>query len=107
MLKQKNLINSQPQEMPDQVEMLALSNEPAQSDLSAAAPPRGAIPCGSVEELATAMKQFTESLHQKGATVVSWINTVEPMATDRAKQFLSSILICCYCSPCCCLQVCG
>lgn len=82
--------------MPENVAMHALSNEPASSEpapaaLSGAA---GAIPCGTVEELGTAMRQFTESLHQKGATVVSWINTVELMATDRSKLLLSSILDC-------------
>lgn len=69
----------------------ALADDKPADDAAGAdpTPAKGAVPCNGLDELSVSMKQFTESLHQKGSTVVSWITTAETMGTDRSQQLLT------------------
>ena len=51
---------------------------------------QGAVPCGTADEMKEQMKQFTESVHQKASSVVSWISQLEggPVENSRLQKLL-------------------
>eukprot|EP00435_Cladocopium_sp_Y103_P047642 s369_g14.t1 len=46
---------------------------------------QGALPCGTVGEMKEHMEQFTESVHQKASSVVSWISQLENGPADNSR----------------------
>ena len=51
---------------------------------------QGALPCGTVEEMKDQITKFTESVHQKASSVVSWISQLEggPAENSRLQKLL-------------------
>ena len=72
----------------DQLNHMAMHDEPLE------APPdgsKGAVPMGTVQELVDNLRQFTDSVHQKASSVVSWQNALESMTNERAQKYLGCI----------------
>lgn len=45
----------------------------------------GALQCGTLDEMKEQMKQFTESVHQKASSVVSWVSQLEGGSADNSR----------------------
>lgn len=83
------------QGMPGEKDFGPLALEPASGsapEADGSAPPGkvGAVPLDSLGEAKENLRQFTESVHQKAAQVVHWVQQIEPLQTERSKQFLCS-----------------
>lgn len=74
--------------MPQHIEPKNLMEIPQANSMDAPPGKVGAVPCGATSEVGQNLKQFTESVHSKGSQVVSWIQGVEGMDTDRSRKLL-------------------
>ena len=50
----------------------------------------GAIPANGAAEAKENLKQFVDSVHQKAATVVTWLAAIDESANERCKKLLRS-----------------
>lgn len=50
----------------------------------------GAVPANGAVEAKENLKQFVDSVHQKAATVVTWLAAIDENANDRCKKLLRS-----------------
>lgn len=62
--------------MPDQMEMPALKNLPADDDQAAGEDP--AVPLDTFEAVQQNLTAFIDNMHSKASQVIMWVNNVEP-----------------------------
>ena len=72
----------------DQLDHMAMHGEPLEALPDGS---KGAVPMGTVQELADNLRQFTDSVQQKASSVVSWQNALESMTNERAQKYLGCI----------------
>ena len=72
----------------DQLNHMAMHDEPLEALPDGS---KGAVPMGTVQEPADNLRQFTDSVHQKASSVVSWQNALESMTNERAQKYLGCI----------------
>jgi len=73
--------------MPEKIDHMAMH-----AGLEEEAPGKtGATPMDTIEELKENLKSFTESMHQKGSQIITWMNSLEGLANERATKHLGCI----------------
>ena len=78
--------------MPEDLKHMDLMSAPAAPAPPAVPGKQGAIALDSVDQLKENLKAFTDSVHQKGSQVISWIQTIEPLQTEAGTKHLGSFL---------------
>ena len=67
--------------------MQLMDGVPSQPSVDGA---KGVVPLDDMAEIKENLKQFTESTHCKASQVLTWIQNVEGLSTDRSNKQLDS-----------------
>ncbi len=74
--------------MPENLKQMDLMTGTSAPEPPAVPGKQGAIALDSVDQLKDNLKAFTDSVHQKGSQVISWIQTIEPLQTEAGARHL-------------------